>query len=218
VSELKDAGKPVDIVVIGDSTSANARTNWVYLLGEWIGREYDRPVTITPWSPDARPPQYVNDVRPHRGGSGAPVHIWASGASGKGVEYAVANLDELLPQPARDAAWVIVNHGHNALPDTLSGQVLDLLDGIEARAPSAVKTVILQNPERPGSANDAGSTSNVRVLADSVSYNGYGTIDVMSAFTSREDYAPLLDGAIHPNAQGYRLWARTVEAALTKAG
>lgn len=216
-ARLSDNSKPFSVVVLGDSTSASSPINWTFLLGQWMGKQYDRPVNIEPWSVNVDPPAYAQTVHPYPGGHGKPVTMWVSGASGKGVQYTQENLDALVPREVGSPGWIIINHGHNARAGTLAGDEQRLLDELETRWPKAVKTVIAQNPERPDTPGASPHRANTESMVSQVEWTGYGVIDVMTPFSEKTDYGSMIDKSIHPNAAGYRLWADVVQDALKAA-
>lgn len=201
---LSQTSLPYVITVLGDSTG-DAQDEWVFLVARKIAADYGRPVTVHDWSNEAN--DYTGKVT-IPGGSGAPVTIWNSSASGKNSGYSLTYLQQAAPEPSN---LVILNHGHNDdAPGTLTTNFRSIASRLQAANTNFV--VILQNPRADSPRDVARQRANVEELRSQFPT----TIDVYSAFSKAPNLTALLNAQnrFHPNSQGEQLWANTVATAF----
>lgn len=215
LSRLEDASRPFTLAVLGDSTGAPAG-GWVEQVGEWVGQTYDRPVSYNSWTLDRDPDGYTT-ARSISTGAGAAVTVWNGSAAGQKPGYTMEHLAEMVPVKGADVDLVLINHGHNAAPGSLASSAGKLLRQAAEEYPNAAIMTMTQNPERAGYGNESAHKANMASFASFAERNNVPVIDVRSAFEDAPDLDDLLADDVHPNQDGYNLWAETVIAALKDA-
>lgn len=213
MERLKDPTRPFTMVVLGDSTGSDA-VSWPGMVGEWLGGEYDRPVTMYPWSEGTKPPGY-QPPRELSTGTKAPVTIYNGSAPSRNTAYSMSELDKFIPGDKSAVDLVIVSHGHNQGPATLRTQFGALASALLAQATNSSIVAIVQNPEKSGSPHDAIHEDNLANLRLYTEGSNFETIDIHKAFVDYGDFASLYKDNVHPaGAEGYRIWADVVIAAM----
>lgn len=199
------SGAEWTLTVLGDSTG-NEPGEWVYLLGEYIGGKYQRPVTVYNW--DDKASKYDAGTLITQG-PGAPVKIWNGSAPGKNADYSLQHLADLAPSPAD---LVVINHGHNyQTPATAVQGIKTLILAASRTSENAAFVVTVQNPWKVPTESSTGVQDAIK---KEFTGPANGLIDVMAAFKENADPASLIKDDIHPNALGETLWAETAKKAL----
>jgi hypothetical protein len=212
---LDQKDRPFTISVIGDSTGA-IDDNWVGQTAQWMSDKYDRPVELHQWSVRVEPNAY-QPVQTIGTGANAPIVIWNGSAEGKDVTYSLTNWDKLVPVDGGTFDLAFINHGHNIGVGKLVSDGNDLLDKMTDAMTSAAVVVIAQNPQADeGGTLGPAQETNVRAWMSSAKRQGYAVVDVLDVFLDQDDYSKLLLGAVHPNRDGFALWAQAVEKVLSE--
>lgn len=215
---LDDSARPFTVAVISDSTGAQD-DSWVQVLAQWLGKTYDRPVTLHSWAVQVTPNGYLPPSAP-TGGANAPIEVWNGSASGKDVAYSRDHLAEMIPVPAEQVDLLFFSHGHNVAPGRLVQDTSNFLLPAVDTYRNATVVVMLQNPERPDVARRATHEANVAGLAKWAAAQGFPVIDGHAAVLALDgwetEYAD--DTGLHPSARAHQAWAQAVIDALEKAG
>jgi hypothetical protein len=206
-----DSSKAVTVSVLGDSTG-NGDGEWVQLWAKHLGES--RPVTLHQWD------SVLNAWKPgveEFGTIGHRVTIYNMSQPGATPAYASARIK--VAQPKRPDL-LILNYGHNGNTGGQWGFLTSLVAASQGRWPQKVPTVVmLQNPEIGAHAvTAAANMAEVGLWAEA---NQVPTVNVGKAFIASGRLASLLERPlgvpplrVHPNAEGYLLWANTVAGAL----
>ncbi|MDL9948720.1 SGNH/GDSL hydrolase family protein [Gordonia sp. ABSL11-1] len=207
VEEAKaNASTPKTIVLLGDSTGADPN-GWAPALGRSISQNLERPVATRFWNASTN--AYGPIVGLGDGTNGA-VGFWNASASGKNVDYTMSNLDRMI-QSDVTPDLILLNFGQTQ--DTakpLAPQVQPLVTELRSKYPNASIAVIKQGP-RQGS----DSSSQLSGYASAMDAEGIQVIDVYSAFpTDPAGLSAVMRDTVNPNAQGQKLWTKTVLAAF----
>lgn len=194
---------PVVVSVLGDSTS-NARQEWVHRWAQDLSGE--RPVTISHWDETSESgfvePDVLSDTD-----DGSALTIWSGSQSGADATYAVDLLPVIIPE-APDL--ILLSYGHNETVQSAASNFEELLVSLRDDFGDVPVVVVLQQPQ----IDDA--NADVRdEISDWAHSQGLGTIDIAEAFLETDDFTTLLQDEMHPNDDGSRLWAQTVETALS---
>lgn len=217
LDRLDDAARPYNVAIIGDSTGVSIH-GWQAIVSKWLGRTYDRKVTLHPWN-IKKPTGYnlptwgLNNA----GTNTNEITVWNGSASGTGIVYAVGNLKRLIPS---GVDLIFVNLGHNEVTKTAKQRATKLFDRLAARYPTAAVVVMKQNPDIPtyeGAKQDAQVQGIVSKVAKS---KKLPVVDVFGAFKKKGSILDLMDPAsqIHPNADGYVIWGGLLLKLFTKNG
>lgn len=194
---------PVVVSVLGDSTS-NARQEWVHRWAQDLSTQ--RPVTISHWDEAGQSGFVEPDVLSDTGDSSA-LTIWSGSQSGVDATYASDQLAVIIPE---SPDLILLNYGHNETVQSATSNFEELLASLRDEYGDVPVVVVLQQPQ----IDDA--NADVRdAISDWARSEGLGTIDVAKAFLETDDFTTLLQDDLHPNDDGSRLWAQTVEAALS---
>lgn len=162
---------------------------------------YDAPVTI-------------------QTGTGARTLTFYNGsASGQTTGYSFTNLATQMPV---EPDFTFISHGHNenVASITAASGILRLARAITARYPRTALAVVAQNPQTTASASYAEQLAVRTALATFAAREGYGFIDIATAFLATPNWETALmpvGDSIHPNDAGYTLWANEVLARFTKS-
>jgi hypothetical protein len=191
-----DAGS---ILVIGDSTG-NDPGEWVDLWAQDLGRA--REVTLRQWASGAE--EFADPPLVY--GSGRALGIWNLSYPGVRADYA-GRLASVPVQP--DA--VILNVGHNRSANAIRRVIRTTTPAIEDRWGEVPEAYVLQNPS---TADPDQSESAVTFLRTLATQDRVPVIDVHAAFLEAGPLGALLGDGTRPNAQGSRVWADAVGAAL----
>lgn len=211
---LEQNDRPFTISVIGDSTGA-IDDNWVGQTAQWMSDKYDRPVELHQWSVRVEPNAY-QPVQTIGAGANAPIVIWNGSAEGKDITYSLTNWDKLVPVDGAAFDLAFINHGHNVGAGKLVTAGDYLLKKIAGTMSTAAVIGIGQNPqEDEGGTLGPAQETNVRAWMSSAKRQGYAVVDVLDVFLDQDDYSKLLLGAVHPNRDGFTLWAQAVEKVLS---
>lgn len=208
--KLADPDAPVNLTVVGDSTGAWINS-WVGELARHISATYQRPARLNIWREGYGgyyySPLYGNHL------PGTPVEIWSGSEPGAGIDWIMPRLDRLV---AAEPDLVLVNLGHNdrnAPLDEMAVKYDQLHDWLatEFGTPPALIDMI-QNPRTadPGAYLDF-----QEMLRDQAELRGALVVDADAAFRAVPDWetALLMDG-VHPNDDGYRVWAEALYEAM----
>lgn len=198
------------IVLLGDSTGAST-TGWAPALGRAISESLDRPMATAYWNTQTA--KYGSPVSLGTGTNG-PIGFWNGSASGRDAAYAADNLTALTTTPGGEAITpnlVLLNFGLTEDTDQpLAPQIQPLITAVQAKFPDAAIAVIKQNPPR-----DSDNSEQVSGFAAAMDAEGIQVIDVYSAFPAdAKARAELMTDAVNPNADGQKLWTKTVLAAF----
>lgn len=202
------------MAVIGDSTGA-IQDNWVRQTAQWMSTKYHRPVQLHQWSVRITPNAYLPTETIGKGAD-APIVIWNGSAEGKDVEYSLDNWAKLVPIDLKTIDLAFINHGHNVGAGMLVSEGRKILDRMSSTMSNAALVVIGQNPQlAEGGTLGPAQTTNVRAWMSYATGQGYAVVDVLDVFLKYGDYSKLLVGSVHPNKQGFNLWADAVEKTLS---
>ncbi len=203
---LDDARATLDqddatVLVLGDSTTWAWAQEWAQQLAD------ERSVTFAPREPGSDPPTYLPEVTYSEAGS--PLMIYSGGRGGTIAEDAVDHLDDLIVE---EPDLVLLNFGHNygESGEYAATQMTELFDAVITAAPDAVVVTVLQQPQ----SEDANREVREAIEGAALDH-GVPTLDVAGAFLATDDVDALLeDDGVHPNDDGYRLWADVTIDAL----
>lgn len=214
MSRLDDTGRPFTVVVLGDSTGAEANS-WPTLVAEWISQEYDRPVTMHLWREGSDPAGYLPPAQVSDGVN-AEVTLYNGSAAGKDAAYTAAQLTSMIPVDMRAVDLVLINHGHNHAANKLVEQIHPLITQISTNASQAAIGFILQNPEEIGKPHAIVQERNTEAIRQYSERFAYESINVRQTFLDYGDFRSLYKDPIHIAGEpGYRLWADTVIETLS---
>lgn len=192
-----DAGS---VLVVGDSTG-NDPGEWVDLWAQDLGRQ----VTLRQWQAGAE--QFAE--APLVYGSGPALEIWNLSYPGVRADYA-QRLQEVPKAPG----VVILSIGHDRSPQALRRAVRTTSEAIDDRWGEVPTAWVLQNPstgETEQQQEDAVTFLRSLAITERVP-----VIDVHRAFRKAGSLDSLLLDASSPNDRGSRLWADTVDAAVSR--
>jgi lysophospholipase L1-like esterase len=189
------------VSVIGDSTG-NDRGEWVELWAQRLADD-DRAVALHQWAGDDFQPEPIEYE-----GSGDEVTLWNASLSGGQANWANDMLATVQPERPD---LILLNVGHNNVPNNVAGQLNELRREIDRRwdGQDIPLVAVLQNPGR-GEHEDR-QAATLRVIRTWATNKGVPTIDVTSAFTDPEKQ--MQDDA-HPNERGSQIWADVVADSL----
>jgi hypothetical protein len=196
---LGDAGS---VLVVGDSTG-NDPGEWVDLWAQDLAGS--RQVTLRQWQAGAE--QFAE--APLVYGSGRGVEIWNLSYPGVRADYA-QRLQEVPKAPG----VVILSIGHDRSPQALRRAVRTTSEAIDDRWGEVPTAWVLQNPstgETEQQQKDA-----VTFLRSLAMTERVPVIDVHRAFRKAGSLDGFLLDASSPNDRGSRLWADTVNAAVSR--
>lgn len=188
------AGDGSVVLVLGDSTG-NDEGEWVDL---WAENELGTTAAL--WRFDSE------DGYTREGGD---TRVWSGSQPGAKATYPAQHWSDIWSAKTPDL--VIFNFGHNYPTPTRAVEDLEALrQRVAKRAPSAPILVMLQNPQE----NDANEEARLGIAAWAKD-QGLPTIDIAGAFAkSGIPYDELRRDRVHPSAEGSKIWADAVGAAL----
>ncbi|MDQ0743397.1 hypothetical protein QFZ62_000705 [Clavibacter sp. B3I6] len=213
---LADSGREFTVLVFGDSTGVSA-AGWQVLVPQWLGEQHDRPVVLHPWDRDAT--QYAG-VWELRDGDSAPVTVWNASSPGRDVAFAREHQAAMAPIDPATVDIVFVNFGHTEKRGAIVPNVGSFMEDAAAQYPNAAVVYLKQNPDHSRSPLKATQVENVKAMATWAGNHNFASIPVFDAIQATGNVDPLMDEPtmIHPNADGYRVWADVMISSLTDAG
>ncbi|OZE36968.1 hypothetical protein CH278_06040 [Rhodococcus sp. 05-2254-5] len=216
LAKLQKGDRPFNIAVFGDSTGISSK-GWQVLVPDWIGKTYDRPTYIKPWGKNTDEYEATWTLR---NGSRAPITVYNGSIPGQNVTYISQRVDRILPLTSADLDLVFVSFGHTEPINQAKGHVANFMNALQSDYPNATVVNIEQNPDWSPSFTADIQQQNVRHIANWAVTRGFPSMPVNKAFVDYGQFNRLLDEPtrIHPNADGYRLWAQVVIEELITAG
>jgi lysophospholipase L1-like esterase len=210
LQKIANNNEDVNIVLLGDSTG-DATTEWYYLLATALAADYPtHTFKYATWNDGTS--SYNTESTLTTGSGARVVKFWNASVAGTVASYYASDkFFAAVEQIAPDL--VFLSYGHNG--GTSDIRQISYFSGISqmlnSRIPDVPSVVIGQNP----TLSDETMAAKVTVLRGFASRQGYGFIDVHSAFKQAGvALSTLLADSVHPNATGSAIWKDTVYNAM----
>lgn len=194
--------------------SGNAITGKVYEIDIRAGIN---GVSTVPRLPEHWEFTGAGEVTPY----GAPrLDIINGSVSGANVAYfneSTTRLKSMIPPWGQ--SLLFISDGHNeslSTPATFHEALTTYVTAVKPRIPLAAIIAVNQNPRIAPAPQITAHAVRCAALPSWAHSNGYGFIDVTSAFNQSSAGLPALVGAdgIHPTVAGSALWANTIRQAI----
>jgi lysophospholipase L1-like esterase len=216
LTRLNDRTRPFTILILGDSTGIS-RYGWQVLAPAEIGRAYRRTTVLHPWS---GPAGYPHGTYLLNRGPNAKITVWNGSAGGADIAYTEKYLPRMAPVAAPSVDLIIINQGHNEQADKVLSDMGTLVQRVTSRFRNAAVIVTEQNPDEPdfnGAANQAAIVESVAKWAQN---EHLPVVDAYSPIEDSGHVGGLLNkpSEVHPDAAGYRVWAKALENLLAANG
>ena len=213
--ELTGGRSPFKIAILGDNT-AKLDGGWTNIFANWVSDRFNRTVLIR--AIESADSMTYSEIKTIDKGSETPIEIWVAAVPNLTIQQLQERISILLPFTTNSSPDLIIfNQGHNVGSRSLAKSAIPILKQLCKTYTETAILTILQNPWLPevdqGNVNDL----NIQDLKTSTKNSGFQAIDVHAAF--QQDGRPLKDlldtGGTFPNADGYILWAQTLESELS---
>jgi hypothetical protein len=213
---LADTERELTVLIFGDSTGVSA-VGWQVLVPQWLGERHDRPVVLHPWDRDAT--RYAEDWA-LGDGNNAPISVWNASSPGRDVAFAREHQAAMAPVDPATVDIVFVNFGHTEKRGAIVPNVGSFMEDAAAQYPNAAVVYLKQNPDHSRSPLKATQVENVKAMETWAGNHNFASIPVFDAIQATGNVDPLMDEPtmIHPNADGYRVWADVMKDSLADAG
>jgi hypothetical protein len=219
IERLAEASRPFNVAIFGDSTGIS-RYGWQVIVPEWLGKTYNRIVTLHPWSitpPIGYEPTWgLNNA----GKNTVPITIWNASAAGADVAYAENHLSTMVPVTPSTIDLIVVNFGHVEKPNRAVPDISRFLGVLTARFRNAAIIVTEQNPDVPGYLLTPQQNTIVHRIAAYAKKEHLSVVDVYDAFERNGSVRRLLniESKVHPDEAGYEIWGAALQKLLEAGG
>jgi hypothetical protein len=213
---IADSGREFTVLVFGDSTGVSG-VGWQVLVPQWLGERYDRPVVLHPWDRDAT--RYAGDWG-LRDGKNAPISVWNASSPGRNVAFAREHQAAMAPIDPATVDIVFMNFGHTEKRGAIVPNVGSFMEDAAAQYPNAAVVYLKQNPDHSRSPLKATQIENVKAMETWAGNHNFASVPVFDAIQATGNVDALMDEPtmLHPNADGYRVWADVMIGSLDAAG
>lgn len=212
---LDDNTREFTILIFGDSTGVSA-TGWQVLVPKWLGTQYDRSVLLHPWNRDAGAYAQAWGLS---SGDNAQITVWNGSSPGRDVAYAREHEGDIAPIDPASVDIVFMNFGHTQTQASLPAVGKFMTEAAQKYSNAAV-VYLKQNPDHSTSPLKDIQKDNVTSMEMWATKHKFESIPIYDAIvkTNRVDELMDVPTMIHPNTDGYRIWADVMIQRLVDSG